>query len=322
VTANPDPRPAAGTPGRFELLAHQGDHPELAHWQKNVGPPVALDIATGNIDRLEELDVLSWNLAIGSADVPAALAHLRDLGVGTRPLVILAQEAFRTDESVPELPFTKHHGGKAGLSDRRHIVDLARELGMSLRYAPSMRNGASRSDRGNAILSTVALGAAHGHHLPHVKQRRVAVSSEMAGVPDLLLVSAHLDTRGAPYGKLLPGRFGAGRVVQAAGLARRLGTLHEKRSILIGADLNTFLGESDPAFEALRAAGFCTFERPKPYTYTFRTPVRLMLDHVLLRAGALKPVEATLVRVDDPANGRRVFGSDHHPLLVRMRFDG
>ena len=295
------------------------DHPELQHWRKNVGDDVALDLAPPLSEPPARLHVLCWNLAIGSADLAAALVHVRANGAAEGPIVILAQEAFRSDSTVPELPLTHHHGGKSGLATRNDIVRFARSNGLSLRYAPSMRNGASRSDRGNAILSTVALAESNSYQLPHVRQRRVAVAATVRGVSDLLLVSAHLDTRGQSYGRRLPGRFGAGRVVQAAGLAQRLMAAHDRRTLLIGADLNTFLGRRDPAFEALRMAGFEPVETAREYSYTFR-PFRLMLDHVLLRPGSLAVRSARVHRIDASIAGRRVLGSDHHPLLTTIEF--
>lgn len=309
-------------PGEFALLADDDAHPELEHWQRNVGAPVALDLAPAPAQTIASVDVVSWNVAIGAGDLERTVAALRRVGLGTgeRPLVLLLQEAYRADETVPALPLSMHHGGKAGIAGRQDIVAAARALGFSLRYAPSMRNGASRSDRGNAILSSAPLDEAHGFQLPHVRQRRVAVAASLHGLAELTLVSAHLDTRGQPRGRRRLGRFGAGRVVQAAGLAQRLSHAHERRTILLGADLNTYLGDRDPALEAMRIAGFRSPPR-RGWTHSFAGPVRLLLDHILLRTLEDRARVDALHRLDDEEAGRRVFGSDHYPLFTRVELE-
>src|SRR5690606_17374057 len=138
-----------------------------------------------------------------------------------RPLIILAQEAYRSDDTIPSDGHPTHHGGALHPPDPDDIIEVARAWGLSLRYAPSMRNGLHRSDRGNAILSTVALGSAHAFLLPYVWQRRVAVTAEIAGLPDFALASVHLDVGGQPERRRF-GRYGGGRTAQAEALVRRL----------------------------------------------------------------------------------------------------
>jgi len=50
-----------------------------------------------------------------------------------------------------------------------------------------------------------------------------------------------------------------------------------------------------------------------------RGPLRLLVDHVLVRAaGAIRDVRVQ--RIDAKRRlGATVFGSDHHPLLARVR---
>ena len=104
-----------------------------------------------------------------------------------RLLVVLVQEAYRSDATVPAIS-----SGRAGrvlvaqLKAQEDVVETAHALGLNLRYAPSMRNGALQSDRGNAILSSLPLEEAHATELPLVLQRRVAVSAAitLAGTKD------------------------------------------------------------------------------------------------------------------------------------------
>lgn len=306
---------------RFRVIS--GEHPELAHWHGNVGEAIALDLAGPLVRNVTQLDVLSWNIAIGKGRLVDVVRKLKageldgEERRANRPLIILAQEAFRTDNSVPEHALTQHHGGHAPRRSRGDIVELAHELGMSLRYAPSMRNGAHRSDRGNAILSSVAITHARAFPLPHVRQRRIAVAAELNGLPWLTFVCAHLDTRGRVDGQ-------SGRFVQGTQLGRRLlaewGT---DQTIVLGADFNSFRGEREPMFRDLTAAGFQRIVHSGRSRHTFHAPgLRLFLDHFLVRATADSISAIDVMRVDETTGDREryIFGSDHHPLLARIEF--
>ena len=214
----------------FVVLAGHGDaaHPELGHWHGNIGEPIALDLGAPLARKTTVLDVVTWNVAIGLGKLDELVQKIR-AGVfdgekrsSSRPLIVLAQDAYRADLSVPELPVSRFHGGKEPGSVRTDVVDAARALGFSLRYAPSMRNGRHRSDRGNAILSSVMIAHARAFPLPHVRQRRVAVAAELHALPWLTFVSAHLDTRGRIRDSGITGRYATGRSAQARALAERL----------------------------------------------------------------------------------------------------
>jgi endonuclease/exonuclease/phosphatase family metal-dependent hydrolase len=296
------------------------------HWHGNVGDPVALDLAPRVEGQAEGVDVLSWNLGVGTGRLHEVLERLRGGewgGAGTdprRPLVVVAQEAYRADETVPERAASRHHGGHIVQGGQCDVVDVAYDLGLSLRYAPSMRNGDERSDRGNAVLCTTALGSSHAFTLPLVRQRRVAVAAEVEGLADLIFVSAHLDTWGrAPEDRGWRWRFGAGRAAQSADVARRIIHAEGRRGVVIGADLNTPLGSRDPAVRALVRAGFTPAARVGTWGYSFRGPVKLLLDHVLYHAAASRLRSVSVARLDpSEPEGGRVFGSDHHPLLARV----
>jgi endonuclease/exonuclease/phosphatase family metal-dependent hydrolase len=233
------------------------------------------------------------------------------------PLVVLVQEAYRSDSSIPTLQ--EGRVGRvlvAGLGQQQDVVHAAHALGMNLRYAPSMRNGPTQSDRGNAILSTLPLHTAHAIELPLVLQRRVAVTSVvLLGTRRIQLISAHLDPRGPPGHKWLGA---AGRAHQAQHL---LDAVKDDTAIM-GADLNLGRGRYEPAWRLLLEAGF-TFGVPASapaWRHTFHALPRLVLDYILVRDRSGLFVAAKIHRLDEHPDdrGARVFGSDHHPLLARI----
>lgn len=272
--------------------------------------------------------MLSWNLAIGAARLQELLDALRAGGWGGagtdpgRPLVVLAQEAFRADSSVPVQGAGRFHGGRLRRQPRADIVELARTNGFDLRYAPSMRNGADPSDRGNAVLASVPLGPLRSWVLPLARQRRVAVGAEMAGLPGVLWVSAHLDTGGkARSMQAAAGTARRGRLAQASALGRLLAAAES--DVVVGADLNSVLGRRDAAYRALEQAGFRPAAPQGTWRHTFHGPVFLLLDHVLFRSGAGRVRRVEVRRLDEHPRdwGVRVFGSDHHPLFARVELN-
>ena len=305
----------------FKLIA--GEHPELAHWHGNVGEAIALDVAGPLSHGVKTIDVLSWNVAIGLGRLAEVINKVRagwfdgEVRRASRPFVVLVQEAYRSDVSIPEKALSGHHGGKAPKHTRADIVDIAHALGYSLRYAPSMRNGAHRSDRGNALLANVAIAHARAFPLPHVRQRRVAVSAELTGLPWLTFVSAHLDTRRARIQRQ------SGRRLQAGTLGRQLAAeWGTDQSLLLGADFNSYRGHREPMFRELRAAGFARLAHNGSTRHTFHARgLRMLLDHFLIRTAPESFIQAIHVTRLDESDGDReryIFGSDHHPLLARI----
>lgn len=312
----------------FELLAGRdhSDHPELANWHGNIGKPVALDLAPPAPPVITGIDVLCWNVAIGKGHLDELISrlHSNEMGcIGTdpqRPLVLLLQEAYRADPTVPEHPIDHFHGGHVPVGTRRDIVDFAAEHKLSLRYAPSMRNGHHRSDRGNAILSTVEIGGGRAFVLPYIQQRRVVVKIELEGLPWLTFVCAHLDTAGRlPGTRLSP--F-AGRAAQSSEMIRRLNDMNGPQNFILGADLNTAVGTRDPAFRVFLKAGLIRASGSELIRHTFHgpRPLRLLLDHLLYRSPDKRIDRCEVIRLDEvPGDNRRaIFGSDHHPLLARL----
>jgi endonuclease/exonuclease/phosphatase family metal-dependent hydrolase len=306
----------------FPAPSRSGDR-RLPGWRTNVGPAVAVDACPVPGERADALLLLSWNVWVGRGRLIDLVGRLRDgrlAAAGAEPglpLVILVQEAFREGEAVPERSNgwgPRERIFRAG--PREDIVKTAARLGLSLRYAPSMRNGAERSDRGNAILATVPLADAKAVELPFEYQRRVAVTAvTRLGNRTLRLVSAHLDPRG-PIGYKWLGA--AGRAVQMRHL---LATL-EDDTVVLGADLNLGRGRAEPAWRELAASGF-RFGVPATlpsWRHTYHALPRLVLDYILVRNRADVVTAARIHRIDEDTadRGPTVFGSDHHPLLARI----
>lgn len=289
----------------------------LEAWRANVGHPVAVDFAPALPRReVTSLAVVSWNLWIGRGRLNEVVARVRD--TTDAPLVVLVQEALRSDASVPARPSGRAARRAAGafrprVHPRTDIVELAETLRLNLRYAPSMRNGTGPSDRGNAILSDLPLAGAAGWELPLLLQRRVAIAAalQLADGP-MQVVSAHLDPRGPPGASWLGG---AGRAEQTAHLLGQL----DSDLVLLGADLNLASGRRERSWRLLDAAEFAIGVPPvvPAWRHTFHAMPRLVLDYLLVRDRAGRIARGRVERMDERADDRgpSVYGSDHHPLL-------
>jgi endonuclease/exonuclease/phosphatase family metal-dependent hydrolase len=316
------------TPADFRLTPHPDDERlRLERWRRNVGAPVALDLVRPNggsdAPSPSSLVVLSWNVWIGRGRLREVVSRIREgdfVEQGAHPgspLVVLIQEAYRSDSTVPLI--SAGHAGRvlvAQLKAQEDVVEAAHALGLNLRYAPSMRNGALQSDRGNAILSSLPLQEANATELPLVLQRRVAVSATVAlGGRRIRLVSAHLDPRGPPGHRWLGA---TGRAVQTRHLLESM----PDETVILGADLNLGRGRYEPAWKLLGQAGFTSGvpATAPAWRHTFHALPRLVLDYLLVRDRAGAIGRARVHRLDEHPRDRgpRVFGSDHHPLLARI----
>ena len=263
--------------------------------------------------------VLSWNCWIGRGRLADVLAHVRRRY--DHPIVVCLQEAYRADATVPARPPGRATRRAAGafpprLHARDDIAEAARALRLNLRYVPSMRNAASRTDRGNAILSELPLGDGLAFELPLVLQRRVplAVTLALPGGP-FHVVCAHLDPRGPPGYAWLGV---AGRATQAAYLLQQL----PGDFVVLAADLNLGRGRRERAWRLLHEADFRTGVPPvtPSWRHTFHALPRLVLDYILVRDRVERVERAVVERLDESAKDRgpTVFGSDHHPLLAQI----
>jgi endonuclease/exonuclease/phosphatase family metal-dependent hydrolase len=176
-----------------------------------------------------------------------------------------------------------------------------------------MRNGAPASsdvDRGNAILTDLPLSDFSAIELPFERQRRVAVAATIAGVSlvdtpwTLRVVSAHLDNMTTGPRRLWFAGSEYARVRQARGL---LGALQGDAPLVLGGDFNTWFGFADQTYvETSRAFPGTSVSDRRP---TFRGLLRL--DHLFFRL-------PTGWRADF-SRGDAAFGSDHRPLIARIR---
>jgi endonuclease/exonuclease/phosphatase family metal-dependent hydrolase len=224
------------------------------------------------------LAVVTWNMDAGRGDLPRLA---RDLEAGhltagqPGDLVLLLQEAI--EEQSAQL---------------NAIVDARR---WSMTFAPVWFDG--RLTRGNAILSSRPLIDPTMIPLPRERQPRSAAagSIEIAG-ESLFVVSAHLENRVTGWRALFSD---TARGRQAEALVDAL----PQGAGILGADLNTWLGRNEAAWQVLsrRFADTPDFMR----TPTFRD--RLVLDHLLLD---LPDGWQGWIRVVPDR-----YGSDHHPVI-------
>src|SRR5436190_14843706 len=288
-----------------------GDDASLRHWRKSVGPPV-LPRASIEVNPHDALSIVSWNTAVGEADI---VGFVRANVDPHRPLVMLLQEVYRSGAVVPsqldrDSAFAGRLGGDGGGRDHREIEDVGRVLGLQVYYVPSMRNGGARSneDRGNAILSNLSLTDLQAIELPFERQRRVAIAATVEGHTSsgkpwrLRLVSAHLDNMGTAKRAWIGSEYGRAR--QARGLTTLL--RGEQPTILAG-DFNTWFGYSDQAYvETAREFPETRVTDRRP---TFHGLLRL--DHVFYRL----PRDWHL----DVRRADSRFGSDHFPLVGALQ---
>ena len=226
-----------------------------------------------------DLAVITWNLDAGRGDLSrlaADLASGRLTGVPPRDYVLLLQEAV------------------SGVGTDAEQLARARNVHA---FVVPVYEVAGRI-RGNAIVSTSPLRDTRRISLPQERQPRMAAVGEITvGGQSLFVVSTHFENRlswlrGGIFSDTARGR-------QADALLR---ALPEGPGIL-GGDLNTLLGPSEPAWRlfAIRFPDTPKEQRDP----TFRE--RLVLDHVFFD---LPEGWMARTRVIEDR-----YGSDHHPVL-------
>jgi len=305
---------------RWHYPSDQGEQRELDVWCQTVGPGVVTPARNAQTHSSTDLVVVSWNVHVGGGELSA---FIRDLRAGRFTndappggFVLLLQETFRSGALVPGAvaagaPVPDRIETTSPSGSRDDVVSVAEAEGLALLYVPSMRNGRDdgvrAEDRGNAILSTFDLSDLTGIELPLVRQRRVAVAATVSGTgPDqrpwrLRVVSVHLDASTGPRRLWLFTSAERERQVE-----HLVGVLDDDRmATVVGSDLNTWAGGT-------REPAFVEFGREFPQAETGGRFARwLTLDYVFLRLPPFWRAES------GPA--APAFGSDHRPILIRIR---
>jgi endonuclease/exonuclease/phosphatase family metal-dependent hydrolase len=313
-----------GAPPSVRWTWAYDDAARLEQWCQAVGPAVvrAPSIASAAVD--DSIAVVTWNVHVGGGDIPMLIDSLRagrlTGGAPVGDFVLLLQEALRVDSTQVPLDLPPGAGVAQEIVEAppglgRHPLDVTRiadSLGLSLMYAPSMRNGLlSRSDRGNAILSTLPLHDVEAIELPFEAQRRVAVSALVTGRSGAgcawtaRVTSVHLDNWSGPA-HLFRG-FGTGRLRQGKGLLAGLAGRDTTPVHVTAGDLNTARGSAEEVVELFRGA----FKQSPTPLYVRTHASGFHLDHVFVRDPAGRP------RFSVRAASR--FGSDHWPIATWVR---
>jgi endonuclease/exonuclease/phosphatase family metal-dependent hydrolase len=277
------------------------DRKELFAWCLAVGPVARHDPPVPAVADDRPLVIVSWNMAVGAGNLADLVNDVRTAesdGGAPHHLVLLIQEAYRAGDVPARCP--PHSGVTKRLGPRRDaasddIIQLARRLGMYAAYAPSMRNGTDCTespyeDRGNAILSTLPLTDVVAIELPFAQQRRVAIAATVNdGTRALGVMSVHFDT--------VSGHGG-----QAQALWKALEVLQWHEGVVIGGDFNSW--PFDPGLREMRKH-FVESDCGTGGTHT----TGRRLDRLFTRG--LTPAPAC-------RTGSARFGSDHHPVVVRL----
>jgi endonuclease/exonuclease/phosphatase family metal-dependent hydrolase len=284
----------------------------IARWRAAVGSPLISQASSASTTvPSDRLTIVSWNVALDSGNV-VQLVHDIQRDAPDRPIVLLVQEAFRSGDDVPGAVDGEYAGHLGKSRHEREIDDVARELGFSLYYVPSMRNGAPgrhREDRGNAVLSSVPLTDLSAIELPFERQRRVAAAARIAGRTSsgetwsLRLVSVHLDNLAGLRSGWIASEYGRAR--QARGLRE---ALTGEDPIVLAGDFNTWFGFSDQVY--LETADAFPQTRVTDERRTFRGLLRL--DHVFYRTPGDWKTEVHRAESN--------YGSDHYPLITTITF--
>jgi endonuclease/exonuclease/phosphatase family metal-dependent hydrolase len=302
-------------------ISVEADARELTRWCRAVGGPVLVETpavaATAMPPALDELAVISWNAHLAEGQLDALIAKLKSGaltdGKPVQHFVLLSQELYRRGDAVPEFDAANRsaYAIRPRDPDVADINGHAASLGLSIFYAPSMRNGPElREDRGNAIISTEPLIDPIALELPLARQRRVTLGAAVhirtdAGIRRLELVDAHLEPLSSPKTLWV---FKNPREAQARAI---LDLLDEPRytdrartfGVIVGGDFNTVRdGADESAIHLLKvwSSGEAT-EDPRD------THMMGRLDYLFFNLP--DGWNASTQRLDER------FGSDHHPVL-------
>jgi len=307
---------------------------------RTVGDPVVVPRPAAGFDVPvpgDSLAVLSWNVAVGAADL---LSFLREevgvtcQGPGSRPgphfrhAVLLLQEAHRHSATLPPTDDPRLAGSPTYHprpdDDDPDVVETAALCGLAVAYLPSGRNGPDRPDqrrvdKGNAILSTLPLDGFAAVETPFETERKVALVADapLPGRGRLRFVVVHLDVISSFRRVLLSGNQNRAR--QARGVLEALDSLERSEGAapptIVGGDFNTWSGY-ESALRLFRAA----FPDSPPWGGESTRGV-FPTDHVFFRRG-VGPGPGVALLADSFRRLRFRYGSDHRPLLVWLRLEG
>ena len=322
-------RAGAGEGVRWFGPAREPDRRELATWCSAVGPVELVARPSRSFpppDSVAELTIATWNVHVGGGDLPgfleSELGYDCDVSDGARfqtHFVLLAQEAYRASDRVPEPPEGARVAGRIAenppAGSRMDIVQMAQRCGLALFYVPLMRNGREAGeggpeDRGSAILSTLPLSGPVAIELPLEAQRRVAVLATVPGPggDSLRVASVHLDVAGNILRVLSTG--GSMRVRQSDGLTEAIDMLDPNRAIpiVVAGDMNTWSASETVILRMLRTYP----DSPSPGKE--KTRGAWPPDHLFFRAGEgpFEIVEGSYRVVEN------AYGSDHNPRLAKF----
>jgi hypothetical protein len=283
----------------------------LDAWCAGVGAPViqSPEASRGSVS-LSDVTFVSWNVHVGNGDVRALVDDLRAGKLtGDRKVshfVLLLQEALR-EEGAP--PYGQDAAGarRIATSDpaRSDILQVSRDLDLSLIYVPSMRNGNASdpaSDRGSAILSTLPLSDPVAIELPGERQRRVVILARLQLLPEnpggtAAVGAIHLDALGASRRLWV---FWTPWMRERQ--VRSLEPLLPEGALVLGADLNTWHGIDEVAVRLLGRHFRQTPMSRRRVGLGFR-----VLDYLFMRTG--DGGSARYMQLESS------YGSDHRPIV-------
>ena len=312
----------------------EGGQGRLEDWCGTVAPPVVLPEPTANFGGLrsgDTLTVVSWNIDVGGGDVPAFLetelgvacdGNSSRLAAGAAHFVLLVQEAFRRSNDIPETPpgatIPRAVAEDERPGERLDAVEVASRCGLSLVYLAAARNGSDqrdgeREDKGVAVLSTLPLEDVFFIELPYEAARRVAASATVRDESGrrLRLANLHLISAVGPSRALTTGN--GSRLRQGMAVADALGQAEagdEPISTLLAGDFNTWSNRET----TLRRLREQFPDSPPPLEEG--THGAFPTDHILFRAGS----GGVALRESSYSRLEESYHSDHHPILVRVRF--
>lgn len=297
----------------------ESDAVEMSRWCRAVGTPVfeSRDDSAAPAPTLDELVVLSWNAHLAEGELTSLIARLRagalTNGKPVRHFVLLVQELYRRGDAVPEFDVRDRSAFAIRSRDPEvpDIDDHAENLGLSILYVPSMRNGPQlREDRGNAIISTEPLLDPFALELPLARQRRVALGAGVlvstdAGPRRLELVDAHLEPLSSPASLWLfkNPRGAQMRAILAVLEQPRFTDPPRTAGVVLGGDLNTVKrGDREDAYRLARS-----WSRGIKTEDGRVTHMMGRLDYLFFRLP--DGWSASTKRLEER------FGSDHYPVL-------